>query len=261
MNQGSDIHLSDSILERSTSVKYLGIIIGKHLNYNFHIAQVGKNLSIQFWEITRIRHYVRETRASGVLYYFYKTGYWIWSLNIRLYFKEQMETWFSSTKKTMTTMLQSSLSFIYRDVYWNNYVNCIWLSCCWVPHFFRISVRSVLPTELFNSIYDRKESNVPSSKTQFNLFSLSHQSCSVSRNSLRYRVAELNVCLIKNGLGTVVSSIRIKRKTSKHVQHVGVKHQISKFVFQWEIAHHVLLLFRDRIPFCSGSPLIVLFTF
>ena len=42
-NQGKEIHSSESIIERSTCVKYLGILIGKHSNFSFYIPEVVKN--------------------------------------------------------------------------------------------------------------------------------------------------------------------------------------------------------------------------
>ena len=43
---------------------------------------------------------------------------------------------------------------------------------------------------------------------------------SVSRNSLRYRYAKLNNCLIETGLGRIDFSIKIKRNSLKDIQHI-----------------------------------------
>ena len=57
-------------------------------------------------------------------------------------------------------------------------------------------------------------------------FSLPNESCSVNRNSVRYRGAKLIDCLLETGFSAVDFSIRIKRRTSKHMQHVIIKYQI-----------------------------------
>ena len=114
---------------------------------------------------------------------------------------------------------------------------------CWAPQFFIISVRSVLSTEKPNSLYERKVSNVRSRKTQCNLLSLSGQSCFVSRKSLRYRGGKLFKCLIATGLGIVVFSKKLKRKTLKHIKETLDKHQTSKTVFQWDFSSCALTVF------------------
>ena len=72
---------------------------------------------------------------------------------------------------------------------------------------------------------------------------MSGQSCFVSRKSLRYRVGKLFKCLIETGLGIVVFSERIKRKTLKHIKETLDKHQTSKIVFQWDCSSCALTVF------------------
>ena len=57
-------------------------------------------------------------------------------------------------------------------------------------------VLSVLPSDFINSFYERELSNVQTRRTRLNLF-LPNESGCVSRNSLRYRCAKLNNCVIK----------------------------------------------------------------
>ena len=97
--------------------------------------------------------------------------------------------------------------------------------------FFLNLVLRVIPTEYRNSLYERKVFDVQTRKAQLNLLSLPNESGSVSRNSLRYRGAKLINCLIETGLDIVDFSIRIKRKTLEHMQHVIVKDQISNIIF------------------------------
>ena len=105
--------------------------------------------------------------------------------------------------------------------------------------FFLRSIRSVVPGEDLNSFYERKVSSVQTKKTQLNLFSLPNESCHVSCIFFRYRGAKLINCLIETGLGTFDFSIRINRKTLKHMQHVKVESHFLKSVFN-DNAHYVL---------------------
>ena len=91
-------------------------------------------------------------------------------------------------------------------------------------NFLPKSVRIVLPTEHLIALYERKVSNVQTKKTQNSLLSLPNESC-ISRNSLRYKRANLTNCLLETNLGTVGFSIRSKRKTLKLMQHVIIKRQ------------------------------------
>ena len=48
LDQGEDFHLSDPTIERKICVKYLDILIDKHLNFIFHIAEVVRKFSKLF---------------------------------------------------------------------------------------------------------------------------------------------------------------------------------------------------------------------
>ena len=93
--------------------------------------------------------------------------------------------------------------------------------------FLLKSVPRVLSTESFNSRYERKVSNLQTTKAQPNLFPLPKESCSVSHNSLLSRGAKLISFLLETDLCSIDFWIRIKRKTLEHMQHVIVKNQIS----------------------------------
>ena len=54
--------------------------------------------------------------------------------------------------------------------------------------FFIKSVQTVVPTEEFIALNERKVCNIETRKTEVNLFSLPNECCSVSRSSLRYEV-------------------------------------------------------------------------
>ena len=99
-------------------------------------------------------------------------------------------------------------------------------------NFFLQSVLSVLSTDYLHLSYQREVCFVQTRKAHLNPFSLPNESCSLCQNSLRYRRAKVINFLLETGLGTVDFSIRIKRKTLKHLQHVIVKYQISNFFFQ-----------------------------
>ena len=95
--------------------------------------------------------------------------------------------------------------------------------------------------------------NIRTKKAQFNLFSLPKESCSVSGNSLRcYRGAKLIICILETGLGTVDFSIGIKRKTSKHMQHVIVEDQISSKNFQRGCSSFAVDLFGSSFHTLEG---------
>ena len=82
--------------------------------------------------------------------------------------------------------------------------------------------------ECLNSFYERKESHNPTKKDQLIPLSSPNENCSVSRIFLRYGGAKEIKCLMETGLGTVVLSERIKRKTPKHMQNVKVKDFVKK---------------------------------
>ena len=96
---------------------------------------------------------------------------------------------------------------------------------------FLVLVRSFLPIEYLNSFYEKKYLTFKPRKAQLNVFSLPKESCSVTRNSLRYRGAQLVNCL-RNRFGYSYFSIRIKRLTLKHHQRVKVKDQNPNIIFQ-----------------------------
>ena len=58
-----------SIIEQSNYVKYVGILIGKYLNFNFHIAEELKNLSKHYSVKSRLRHFLKKP----VLLQYYNT--------------------------------------------------------------------------------------------------------------------------------------------------------------------------------------------
>ena len=97
---------------------------------------------------------------------------------------------------------------------------------------FLKSVRSVLSTESFDSLYERNLSNVQTRKTQLTLNSFPNESDSVSCNSWHYRGAKMVNCPSKTSLGKVDFATRISRKLLKHTQHVIVKDQVSNIKFQ-----------------------------
>ena len=55
--------------------------------------------------------------------------------------------------------------------------------------------------QLISSLYEREISNVQTRKTKLSLLSFLNESCSVSRNFLRYGVCEGNQFLIRNKFG------------------------------------------------------------
>ena len=68
-NQGEEIHLSESIFERSNCSSFLGIFFAKHLTFPFRIAEVVEKLSKQYSVKSRSRHYV----TKPVLLQYYNT--------------------------------------------------------------------------------------------------------------------------------------------------------------------------------------------
>ena len=71
-NQSEEIHFSDSIVERSNCVKRLGVLIDKHLNFNFHFAEAVKKLSSHYSEVSRLRYYVKRAVLLSYRYAFIK---------------------------------------------------------------------------------------------------------------------------------------------------------------------------------------------
>ena len=207
---------------------------------------------MQFSVIPRLRHSIEKTR----LLEYYRTynkpvigyGLLLYGCNSEI----RLNPLFVLQKEVQRQTCLKLVIIRLRTVPWTICIKCLWLLYCWAPQTFLISVRSVLPTEKLNSLYERKVSNVQTRKTQFNLPSLSGQSCFVSCKSLRYRGGKLFKCLIETGSGIVVFSRRFKRKTLKHIKETLDKPQTSKIVFQWDCSSCAVTVFGSAFNTLQG---------
>ena len=60
MNENFVIHLNDKFLERSSTVKYLGLLIDDILNWSPHIQHLSHQLACRSGIFYRLRNYVKK---------------------------------------------------------------------------------------------------------------------------------------------------------------------------------------------------------